>query len=60
MTCRICNRGPQECKGYLKRVNEKGQDGIWECRPSCSTELPANERVLAALEDVMGTDLRKN
>jgi len=27
-----------EISGYLHRVNEKGIEGIWECRPSCASD----------------------
>lgn len=35
MKCRICGKSALEIKGYLERVNPKGVEGIWECRPSC-------------------------
>jgi len=51
MKCRLCGKGALEIQGYLKRMNETGIEGIWECRPSCDAELSADERVVAAIED---------
>lgn len=48
--CRLCGKGPLEIGGYLTRVNEKGVEGIWECRPSCDADLPPDTRLLMALE----------
>lgn len=47
--CRLCNRDLKECGGWLARVNEKGVPGIFECRPSCQTELPQDRAVLGAI-----------
>lgn len=36
---------------YLKRVNPKGVEGIWECAPACNTPLPSQEAaILAAIK----------
>jgi hypothetical protein len=51
MKCRLCGKGALEIRGYLKRMNEKGVEGIWECRPSCDADLSEEERVIAAIED---------
>lgn len=51
MKCRLCGKGPNEIRGYLKRMNELGVDGIWECRPSCDADLSQEERIVAAIED---------
>lgn len=51
MKCRLCGRSATEIRGYLKRMNEKGVKGIWECRPSCDADLTSDERVIAAIED---------
>lgn len=51
MKCRLCGKGVTEIRGYLKRMNELGVEGIWECRPSCDAELSDEERVVAAIED---------
>lgn len=51
MKCRLCGCNVNQCKGFLKRVNEKGIEGIWECRPSCTTILSNDQAVIAALED---------
>lgn len=51
MNCRLCGKGATEIRGYLKRMNEKGVEGIWECRPSCDANLSEEERTIAAIED---------
>jgi hypothetical protein len=51
MNCRLCGCDVHKCKGYLKRVNEKGIDGIWECRPSCTIRMTTDEALIAMLED---------
>lgn len=56
MTCRLCGRTANEIRGYLRRVNETGVTGIWECQPTCDANLSADERVVAAIE---GTDERE-
>jgi len=48
--CRLCGKPAHEIKGWLARVNEKGVDGIWECRPSCDANLTQDEALLAAIE----------
>lgn len=48
--CSKCDRTPHQIGGYLQRVNEKGVPGIWECRPNCSADLPAETRLELALE----------
>lgn len=50
LCCRLCGKTAQEIGGYLHRVNEKGVDGIWECRPSCDSKMDDDARLLAALE----------
>lgn len=50
MKCRICNKEHWQIGGYLERVNEKGVDGIWECRPSCNADLPQETNLLMALD----------
>lgn len=49
--CRVCGKNALETGGWLKRVNELGVTGIWECRPHCFSNLTPDERLLAALED---------
>ena len=37
---------------YLKRVNEKGVLGIWECSPNCQgSQRSMTDTLLAALEE---------
>ncbi len=48
--CRLCGKTALEIGGYLTRVNEKGVDGIWECRPNCKADLPPDTRLLLAIE----------
>lgn len=47
--CRLCGRQGHEA-GLLTRVNELGVEGIWECRPSCTGQLPWADAVVAAIE----------
>jgi len=49
-TCRHCKKGLFDINGYLHRVNEKGVDPIWECRPSCNSTLQPGENVLMAIQ----------
>jgi hypothetical protein len=49
-TCRKCGKGLFEIGGYLQRVNPKGVDGIWECRPSCDADLPQETNLMLAIE----------
>lgn len=58
LICRICNADVIQAtnKGnYLKRVNEYGVDGVWECSPSCddnsSTELAVINAILNSIDD---------
>ena len=48
--CRLCKRTPNEVKGILHRVNEKGVEGVWECRPICGAEMSQSDAVVAAVE----------
>lgn len=47
--CRLCGKKAGEVS-LLQRVNEKGVEGIWECRPSCDESLPQAEALIAAVE----------
>lgn len=47
--CRLCGKQGHEA-GLLQRVNPVGEDGIWECRPSCSQSLPLDKALIAAIE----------
>lgn len=51
--CRLCGKDAQEIGGYLTRVNEKGVEGIWECRPSCDADQTFEQNLLAALDTPM-------
>lgn len=50
MKCRKCEKYAPEIGGYLERVNEKGIPGVWECRPTCDSDLPFETRLLLAVE----------
>ncbi len=53
MKCHKCGTPIMEVPDgiYLQRVNEKGVDGIWECRPNCGQPLPSQDAaVLAAIQ----------
>lgn len=51
MNCRLCGKHITEIKGFLKRVNEKGIEGIWECRPNCDSNINQEQSLLLALDD---------
>lgn len=61
MKCRLCGKSALQIGGYLERVNEKGVEGIWECRPICGVYLEPDERIIAAIEgeDEMAQELNK-
>lgn len=50
VVCRKCGKNALEIGGYLRRVNEKGVPGIWECAPSCDTQLTNEQAIIAAIE----------
>ena len=49
MKCRLCGKSVHEISGWLARVNPKGVDGIWECRPHCDAKLSEQEAVQGAV-----------
>lgn len=51
MLCRLCGKHVTECaSGMQVRVNEKGVDGIWECRPDCTTVQDQDTALIKAIE----------
>lgn len=49
--CRLCGKHISELNGsYLTRVNPLGEIGIWECRPTCDSDLPQDTLLLMALD----------
>lgn len=49
--CRLCGKDANHIKGYLKLVSPKEQPSVWECRPSCDSQMTDNERVVLAIEN---------
>lgn len=53
--CHKCGQSPlkaAERGAYLKRANEYGVDGIWECSPTCDhLHGDQNDALLGALEN---------
>ena len=49
--CRKCGKNELEIQGFLKRMNQTGVDGIWECRPACGAEMSPDDAVVAAIMD---------
>ena len=47
--CRLCGKQGHEA-GLLQRVNPLGENGIFECRPSCERSLPLDEALVSAIE----------
>ena len=60
MKCRKCKRTAIEINGFLKRINEKGQKGIWECRPHCDVDMTREDRLLCALQNVKEPNNERN
>lgn len=62
--CRRCGKGPNEVKTVLQRMNEKGIEGIWECRPICGAQMSDADAVDAAIQGVFDKsqteEVRKN
>lgn len=58
--CHKCNQDVSSIKGYLDRVNPKGEiPAIWECRPYCgfSPDPESDEgfnAIFAAIEGTQG------
>lgn len=48
--CQLCDKGINECGGWLERVNEKGVPGVYECRPSCTAVMNRDEAVVNAVK----------
>lgn len=48
--CRRCGKGPNEVRAVLQRVNSKGVEGIWECRPICGAQMSDEDAVDAAIK----------
>lgn len=49
--CRLCGVLGHKAKGVvLQRVNEKGVEGVWECRPICGAQMKADDCLVAAIE----------
>lgn len=48
--CHKCGVSVHDCKGWLERVNPKGEvPAIWECRPDCNANLIQEQAVLGAI-----------
>lgn len=59
-TCRLCNADPNQAADkhtFLKRVNDYGVEGIWECFPSCGINPwpPEGNVLFLALEETEKT-----
>lgn len=47
--CRLCGKNIMAVNGWLQRVNEKGVPGIWECRPSCDTNITKEDALIQVI-----------
>jgi ribosomal protein L37AE/L43A len=47
--CRLCKRTAVEIQGWLTRINPLGEEGVWECRPTCGATLTQDARLLGAI-----------
>lgn len=55
--CRRCGVKGSEAKGVvLQRMNEKGVEGIWECRPICRAQMGDSDALVAAIEGAFETE----
>ena len=53
ISCRLCGVKGHEARGVvLQRVNEKGVEGIWECRPICGAQMSEGDALEAAIDGV--------
>lgn len=51
--CRLCGILGSEAQGVvLTRVNEKGVEGTWECRPICGAQMSQGDALKAAIDGV--------
>lgn len=51
--CRKCGKSAFEIGNkYLARINPKGQEGVWECRPSCWVEYKDKDQ--AVISAILG------
>lgn len=46
ITCRKCGRDASQIKGWLQRVNPKGEPMVAECRPACYPLMITNEQAV--------------
>ena len=49
MKCRLCGKAAYEIEGWLGRVNEKGVDGVFECKPHCGAKMSQSDSLLGAM-----------
>ena len=49
ITCRKCGRNASQIKGWLQRVNPKGEPMVAECRPACYPLITNEQAVLGAI-----------
>lgn len=55
-TCRKCNADVFQATdrgNYLKRVNEFGVKGVWECYPSCEENGIASDALINAINNAI-------
>jgi hypothetical protein len=56
MNCRLCNADVVQSTdngNYLKRVNEFGVTGIWECSPSCGDNRDKEDAFINAITNAI-------
>ena len=53
MKCEICRLGPADGLSVY-RVNPKGQEGIWRCKPHLGSSAPIAPEVAAIAEAIEG------
>lgn len=48
--CCLCKKTLDEIGGYLSRINAKGIDPVWACRPACEVVQTQEKNLLDAIQ----------
>lgn len=50
LKCRLCGKDAKDVNDYVVRINPtKEPPVVWECRPSCVTDISKEEALLRAI-----------
>jgi hypothetical protein len=50
--CRHCGKDASQINGFLNRVNKGELPSIWECAPSCNSDLPKDVVIEMAITGI--------